>query len=150
MKLPFKIKTRKQLKLEVEHLQEQLRIQGDERKKEKARANHEISELERQVNELNTHLSHQMSVSSGYVAQTATLEQQVKELKAQLNEANRLVAENEAALSETRITLAQKEDMLSGMTSSVIELKEKNKKQAARIKTLEEKLKAAKQPKPEK
>ena len=150
MKLPFKIKTRKQLKLEVEHLQEQLRIQGDERKKEKARANHEIADLERQVNELNTHLSQQMSVSSGYVAQTATLEQQVKDLKEQLKEATGLAAELKSELSETRITLAQKEDMLSGMTSSVIELKEKTKKQAARIKTLEEKVKAAKPSKPEK
>ena len=120
MKLPFK--TRKQLKLEIAHLTEQLRIQSEERKKENARSNKEISDLEMQVNNLNTEMS----------------------------AAHRQTAEDAQTIADLRAALVEKEGMISGLSSSVVELKEKAKKHLSRIKTLEEKVKAAKQHKPTK
>ena len=127
MKLPFK--TRKQLKLEIEHLTEQLRIQSDERKKDNARHNHQINELE---NELK--------------ATQQRLVEKTKELEAAKHDLEPLDEENKRLQKE----LLEQKDINQGLISTVNELKERVKKHLARIKTLEDKQGEKKPAKPKK
>lgn len=127
MKLPFK--TRKQLKLEIEHLTEQLRIQSDERKKDNARHNHQINELE---NELK--------------ATQQRLVEKTKELEAAKHDLEPLDEENKRLQKE----LLEQKDINQGLISTVNELKERVKKHLARIKTLEGKQGEKKPAKPKK
>ena len=130
MKLPFK--TRKQLKLEIEHLTEQLRIQGDERKKDNARYNQQIKELEETNCELLT--KHDCD------------ENNIFGLIREIDRIKPLDEENKRLQNE----LMEQKDINAGLISTVNELKEKIKKHLARIKALESKQPEKKTPKPKK
>lgn len=130
MKLPFK--TRKQLKLEIEHLTEQLRIQGDERKKENARYNQQIKDLE----ETNEKLHNKVYC---YDAMVLDRDKEIDRLKPLDEENKRLNQE-----------LLEQKDINQGLISTVNELKDRVKKHLARIKALESKQPEKKTPKPKK
>lgn len=127
MKLPFK--TRKQLKLEIEHLTEQLRIQSDERKKENARYNQQIKDLEVELKRLGNELLE----ATRYVEET-------NKLFKPLEDDNRRLTKE----------LLEQKDINQGLISTVNELKERVKKHLARIKTLEGKQGEKKPAKPKK
>lgn len=127
MKLPFK--TRKQLKLEIEHLTEQLRIQSDERKKDNARHNHQIKDLEVELKRVGNEL----------LEATCYVEETNKLLKPLEDDNRRLTKE-----------LQEQKDINQGLISTVNELKERVKKHLARIKTLEGKQGEKKPAKPKK
>ena len=126
MKLPFK--TRKQLKLEIEHLTEQLRIQSDERKKDNARHNHQISEMEGELK-----ATRQRLIEQGKELDAAKRDPQLDEENKRLNQ-----------------ELLEQKDINQGLISTVNELKERVKKHLARIKTLEGKQGEKKPAKPKK
>lgn len=127
MKLPFK--TRKQLKLEIEHLTEQLRIQSDERKKDNARHNQQIKDLEVELKRVGNELLE----ATRYVDETNKL------LKPLEDDNRRLTKE-----------LLEQKDINQGLISTVNELKERVKKHQARIKTIEGKQGEKKPAKPKK
>jgi len=130
MKLPFK--TRKQLKLEIEHLTEQLSIQGDERKKDNARYNQQIKDLE----ETNCELLTKQDCD----------EHNIAGLLREIDRIKPLDEENKRLQNE----LMEQKDINAGLISTVNELKEKIKKHLARIKALEAKQPEKKTPKPKK
>ena len=130
MKINFK--TRKQLKLEIEHLTEQLRIQGDERKKDNAKYNQQIKDLEGTNCELLT--KHDCDKNN-----IAGLLREIDRIKP-LDEENKRL-QNE---------LMEQKDINAGLISTVNELKEKIKKHLARIKSLESKQPEKKTSKPKK
>ena len=137
MKLPFK--TRKQLKLEIEHLTEQLRIQSDERKKDNARYNQKISELEDELEETT-------SVKDFFKNSYKELIDDFVDAKNEIARIKPLDEENQRLQKE----LLEQKDINQGLISTVNELKERVKKHLARIKTLEGKQGEKKPAKPKK
>lgn len=117
------------MKLEIEHLTEQLRIQSDERKKENARYNQQIKDLEVELKRLGNELLE----ATRYVEET-------NKLFKPLEDDNRRLTKE----------LLEQKDINQGLISTVNELKERVKKHLARIKTLEGKQGEKKPAKPKK
>ena len=112
MRLPFK--TRRQLKAEIEHLTEQLRILGNERQIDAANYRREITELEDKCKFL--------------AEKSATLASRLEEL-----------LEAEQTINRLRKELNEMKDLNAGLGSTVSELKQRNYNLARKIAKMEEK-----------
>lgn len=112
MRLPFK--TRRQLKAEIEHLTEQLRIETEARRKDAAAYHSELTEMDDKHKVLVDH------------AKT------LKDRLEQLLDAERTINSLAKELNETK-------GINAGLSSTVTELKERNCRLATKIRHLEEK-----------
>ena len=111
MRLPFK--TRRQLKAEIEHLTEQLRIETEARRKDAAAYRSELTEMDDKHKVLVDH------------AKT------LKDRLEQLLDAERTINSLAKELKETK-------DINAGLSSTVTDLKQRNSKLAEKIRKLEE------------
>ena len=112
MRLPFK--TRRQLKAEIEHLTEQLRIETEARRKDAAAYRSELTEMDDKHKVLVDH------------AKT------LKDRLEQLLDAERTINSLAKELNETK-------GINAGLSSTVTELKQRNQNLARKIAMLEEK-----------
>ena len=114
MRLPFK--TRRQLKAEIEHLTEQLRIETEARRKDAAAYRGEIHSLDDVIDLLSEKAS--------------TLEERLGELLEAEQTINRLTKE-----------LNEQKDIARGVISERNELKQRNAELAQKLRKMEEKCK---------
>ena len=112
MRLPFK--TRRQLKAEIEHLTEQLRIETDARRKDAAKYRSEITDLEEKCNILAGH--------------AGTLEDRLEQL-----------LDAERTINYLKKELNEQKGINAGLASTVTEMKQRNQNLARKIALLEEK-----------
>lgn len=111
IKLPFK--TRRQLKAEIEHLTEQLRIETDARLKDAAKYRGEITDLEDKLKFFTEH--------------AGTLEDRLEQL-----------LDAERTINYLKKQLNEQKGINAGFASTITELKERNKNLASKIARIEE------------
>ena len=114
MKIRLPFKTRRQLKAEIEHLTEQLRIETDARRKDATKHRSELTEEEERRKVLVEHAK--------------TLKSRLEELLDAEREINRL-----------RKELNEQKGINAGLASTVTEMKQRNQNLARKIALLEEK-----------